>query len=142
VGWGFFLLVVVVLAAGLGYAGGRVALRTGRRPAVVEPPPPRRASFRLEHVDGMTWTLTNVGDAPGVLVRVLPFVDGLEQWPPQPVAGQLETATSELLPTLGPNGSMSVWFSRYDPGQRVIVSWTTEDEVRMGPVRLDVPPPR
>jgi UPF0288 family protein (methanogenesis marker protein 3) len=68
-------------------------------------------------------------------------VDGLEQWPPHPVAGQLQTATSELLPTLGPNESMSVWFSRYEPGQRAIVSWTSEQDVRMGPVRLDVPPP-
>ncbi len=139
--WGIYLLVVAVLATGLGYVGGQVALRTERRRRMVVPDRPARASFRLEHVDGLTWALVNVGDAPGGLVRLLPFVDGLEQWPPQPLAGQLETATSELLPTIRPNESMSVWFSRYDPGQQAIVSWTAENDVRMGPVRLDVPPP-
>ena len=70
------------------------------------------------------------------------MADGLDQWPPQPVAGQVETATSELLPTLEPGGSMSVWCSRYDAGQQLIVGWTAANNVRMGPVRLDVPPPR
>lgn len=136
-------LVGVVLAAGVGFFGGRVALLSDRRrqAAVPEEPSPE-ARFRLEHLDGLTWALVNVGDAPGLLVRVLPFVDGLEQWPPQGVAGQVETATSELLPTLAPRDSMSVWLSRYDPGRQVIVSWTAENNVRMGPVRLDVPPPR
>jgi hypothetical protein len=141
VAWGMWLLVVAVLAAGLGYAGGHLALRTARGRPVVGPER-GRASFRLEHVEGSTWSLVNVGDAPAGLVRLLPFVDGLEQWPPHPVAGQLQTATSELLPTLRPNESVSVWFSRYDTGQRAIVSWTSSDDVGMGPVRLDVPPPR
>ncbi|MBB3327153.1 hypothetical protein [Microlunatus antarcticus] len=140
--WGFYL-VGVVLAAGLGFAGGQVALLSDRRRRATEPESRTpEARFRLEHLDGLTWALVNVGDAPGSLVRVLPFVDGLEQWPPQPVAGQVETATSELLPTLAPHESMSVWFSRHDPGRQVIVSWTAENNVRMGPVRLDVPTPR
>jgi hypothetical protein len=37
---------------------------------------------------------------------------------------------------------MSVWFSRYDRGQRVLVSWTSESNVRMGPVLLELPAPR
>ena len=140
--WGTYLVVVAVLAAGLGYAGGHAALRTERRRRPVAEAPPVGASFRLEHQDGLTWSLINVGDAPGAVVRVLPFVDGLEQWPPQAFAGQVQTATSKLLPTLSPKDAMSVWFSHYDVGLQVLVSWTTEDDVRMGPVRLAVPPPR
>ena len=141
--WGFYVLGAAV-AAGLGYVGGHVALLTGRsRPEPALDPPVPAAAFRLEHRDGHTWTLVNVGDAPGVLVRLVPLVDGLEQWPP-PVAGsgQVETAMSELLPTLAPGEAMSVWFSRYDPGQEAIVSWTAESNVQMGPVRLSLPPPR
>lgn len=139
--WGIYL-VGAALAAGLGFAGGQLALLNDRRRRPVVPVEvATAAAFRLEHLDGHTWSLLNVGDAAGSLVRLLPFVDGLEQWPPQPVAGQVETATSELLPTLAPGESMSVWFSRYDPGLQVIVSWTAEDNVQMGPVRLDVPPP-
>lgn len=36
---------------------------------------------------------------------------------------------------------MSVWFSRHDRGQRAIVSWTSADDVRRGPVVLEVPAP-
>jgi hypothetical protein len=142
--WGIYLVVVVVavLAAGLGYAGGHVALRTERRRRPVAEAPPIGASFRLEHREASTWSVVNVGDRAGSHVTVLPFVDGLEQWPPQAVPGQVQTATSELLPTLRPKDAMSVWFSHYDVGLQVLVSWTTEDDVRMGPVRLSVPPPR
>ena len=132
-----------VLAAGLGYVGGQVALlRDRRRQEVVLAPPAAEAAFRLEHLDGQTWSLVNVGGAPGALVQLVPFVDGLEQWPPAAVDGQVATAMSELLPTLAPGDAMSVWFSRYDAGQEAIVSWTAESNVRMGPVVLAVPPRR
>ena len=97
---------------------------------------------RLEHLDGQTWSLVDVGGAPGALVQLVPFVDGLEQWPPAAMDGQVATATSELLPTLAPGDAMSVWFSRYDAGQEAIVSRTAESNVRMGPVVPTVPPPR
>ena len=140
--WGISVVVVVLLAAVLGFVGGQVALLTDRRRRRVALEKPRgEAAFRLEHVDGLTWSLVNVGGSAGSLVSLLPFVDGLEQWPPKTVSGQVESATSELLPTLGPGGSMGVWLSRFDAGQRVIVSWTSESNVRMGPVRLDVPTP-
>ena len=139
--WGIYL-VGAVLAAGLGYAGGQVALlRDRRRQEGVPGAPPQDAAFRLEHLDGQTWSLVNVGRAPGALVQLVPFVDGLEQWPPAASAGQVSTATSELLPTLAPGEAMSVWFSRHDAGQQAIVSWTAENNVRMGPVVLAVPPP-
>ena len=139
--WGIGL-AALVLAAAVGFAGGYVALLTDRRRRPADPDaPPAQSEFRLEHVDGLTWSLVNVGGAPGALVSLLPFTDGLEQWPPHSATGQIETATSELLPTLGPGESMSVWLSRYDVGQQVIVSWTSDGNVRMGPVRLDVPPP-
>jgi len=104
--WGI-LLVGVVLSAGLGSAGGQVALLNDRRkrPAVPEDVA-TVAAFRLEHLDGQTWSLLDVGDAAGSLVRLLPFVD------------------------------------RVDAGLQVLVSWTSEDNVRRGPVRLGVPPPR
>ncbi|GAA3552826.1 hypothetical protein GCM10022197_04850 [Microlunatus spumicola] len=140
--WGIYL-VGAVLSAGLGFAGGQLALLNDRRKRSAVPDEiVTAAAFRLEHLDGQTWSLLNVGDGTGSLVRLMPFVDGLEQWPPQKVAGQVETATSELLPTLAPGETMSVWFSRYDAGLQVIVSWTSEDNVSMGPVRLSVPQPR
>lgn len=140
--WGIYL-VGAVLSAGLGFAGGQLALLNDRRKrAAVEEDVVTTAAFRLEHLDGQTWSLLNVGGATGSLVRLMPFVDGLEQWPPQQLAGQVETATSALLPTLAPGESMSVWFSRVDAGLQVLVSWTSEDNVRMGPVRLGVAPPR
>ena len=139
--WGIYL-VGAVLAAGLGYVGGQVALlRDRRRQEEVPVAPPAEAAFRLEHLDGQTWSLVNVGRAPGALVRLVPFVDGLEQWPPAAADGQVATAMSELLPTLAPGDAMSVWFSRHDVGQQAIVSWTAENNVRMGPVVLTVPPP-
>jgi hypothetical protein len=139
--WGI-CVAGAVLAAGLGYVGGYGAVLTDRRRRPAEPDgPPAQSEFRLEHVDGLTWLLVNVGSAAGTLVSLLPFADGLEQWPPHPVAGRIESATSELLPTLRPGESMSVWLSRYDTGQQVVVSWTSDGNVRMGPVRLDVPPP-
>jgi hypothetical protein len=140
--WWVGLLVGALVSAVLGYAGGNAALRSDRRRQVGEAPSRSRAEFRLEHVDGQTWKLVNVGDAPAGLVRLLPLVDGLERWPPRAAADPLETATSALLPTLRPQESLSVWFSRYDTGQEAIVSWTSEQGVGMGPVRLDVPPPR
>ena len=138
--WGFYL-VSAVLAAGLGYAGGQVALLQDRRRAAVPRVPPAGTEFRLEHLDGLTWSLVNVGGTTGALVSLVPFSDGLEQWPPQALVGQVETVTSELLPTLDPGESMGVWFSHHDVGQQVLVSWTSGDNVRMGPVRLDVPSP-
>lgn len=139
--WGIYL-AGAVLAAGLGYVGGYGALLTDRRRQRAEHDASgAEAEFRLEHVEGLTWSLVNAGVARGELVSVLPFTDGLDQWPPPVVAGQLETATSQLLPTLEPGESMSVWLSRYDAGQQVIVSWTSAGNVRMGPVRLDVPTP-
>ncbi|HEY0238421.1 MAG TPA: hypothetical protein VGC37_07245 [Friedmanniella sp.] len=141
--WVIYYLLGAVLSGCLGFVGGQVALLSDRRRRRVAPVLPSAVTeFRLEHLDGLTWSLVNVGGAPGALVRLLPFGDGLEQWPPQAVPGQLETATSKLLPTLHPGDSMSVWLSRYDAGQKVIVSWTSDENVRMGPVKLDVPPPR
>lgn len=140
--WGFYLLVAV-LSTGLGFVGGHVALasdRRRRRPDATDPPD--AAAFALEHADGLTWSLLNVGSAPGSLVRVLPLADGVDQWPPQPGPGHLETATSELLPTLAPGDSMSLWLSRFEEGQRVLVSWTSTGNVRMGPVAIEVPAPR
>lgn len=139
--WGLYL-VGAVLAAGLGYVGGQAALlRDRRRQEAVLVPPAGDAAFRLEHQDGQTWSLVNVGQASGALVQLVPFVDGLEQWPPPAADGQVATAMSKLLPTLGPGDAMSVWFSRYEAGQQAIVSWTAENNVRMGPVVLTVPPP-
>ena len=70
--WGIYL-VGAVLAAGLGYVGGQVALlRDRRRQEEVPVAPPAEAAFRLEHLDGQTWSLVNVGRAPGALVRLVP----------------------------------------------------------------------
>ena len=140
--WGI-QVVTAVLAAGLGFVGGQLALVTDRRRrSSRSEKAAAAAAFELEHLDGSTWVLVNVGEAQASLVRLVPLVDGIEQWPPKAVAGSVETATSELLPTLRPGESMSVWLSRYDHEQQMIVSWTAEDNVRMGPVRLTVPPPR
>ena len=141
--WGIYL-VGAVLSAALGYVGGQLALLRDRRrqDAVPTAPTAGSASFRLEHLDGQTWSLVNTGDAPAALVRLAPLVDGLERWPPTATAGEVATAMSELLPTLAPGDAMAVWFSRHDPGQRAIVSWTAANDVRMGPVVLTVPPPR
>lgn len=138
--WGL-LLLVAVLASGLGFAGGRLAVVQDRH---------RRgagdadggAAFRLDHQEDHTWSLVNVGRGTASLVHLLPFTEGIESWPPRPVPGQVETVASDVLPTLAPGASMSVWFSRYDRGQRVIVSWTSTDEVRRGPVVIEVPAPR
>jgi hypothetical protein len=141
VDWGIYLLVAV-LSTGLGYAGGLAALTRDRRRRDEGPvATPPDAAFRLEHVEGLTWSLVNVGQATGALVSVLPLDDGLEHWPPQPSPDQVQTATSKLLPTLAPGASVSVWLSHHDPDQRLIVSWTSESNVRMGPVTLTVPPP-
>ena len=141
--WGLVLLVAV-LASGLGFAGGHLAVvsdRRRRRPAAVEPVEPADAAFSLEHQEDQTWSLVNVGRGRAALVSVLPFSEGIENWPPRLVDGHVETVSSEILPTLGPGQSMSVWFSRFEPGQRVMVSWTSEDNVRRGPVLLDLPAP-
>ena len=137
--WGLVLLTAV-LASGLGFAGGQLAVLTHRRRGGEEEPA-ARADFVLEHVDGQTWSLVNTGRASAALVSVVPFVEGIETWPPRPVPGRVETVASEVLPTLAPGESMSVWFSRYDRGARVIVGWTSADDVRMGPVVLTVPAP-
>jgi hypothetical protein len=138
--WGLVLLAAV-LASGLGFAGGQLAVLTDRRrrSGAVEP---AVARFELEHVDGQTWALRNTGDAGAALVSVVPFVEGIETWPPRPVPGRVETVASDVLPTLSPGSSMSVWFSRWDRGARAMVSWTSDDNVRMGPVVLEVPAPR
>lgn len=138
--WGA-LLLVAVLATGFGFVGGRAALLGdgGRRP---EEKPCADASFRIEHLEEQTWALVNEGPGRAFLVSVMPFSDGLEHWPPEPSPGNVRTVASELMPTLDPGQSMSVWFSRYDRGQRVLVSWTSEGNVRMGPVMLDLPAPR
>lgn len=138
--WGLVLLVAV-LASGLGYAGGHLAVvsERRRRPGGTEPPD---AAFSLEHQEDHTWSLVNVGKGAGALVSVLPFSEGIDSWPPRLAPGQVETVSSEVLPTLEPGQSMSVWFSRFDPGQRVMVSWTSQDNVRRGPVVLDLPAPR
>ena len=139
--WAIYLLGALV-AVGLGYAGGQWAVRTDRRRrATAAPDDPTEAAFRLDHRDGMTWELVNVGQGPGSLVNLVPLQDGIENWPPKAVPGQVETVVSALMPTLEPGDSMSVWFSRYDDRQQVIVSWTSPTNVRMGPVVLDVPTP-
>lgn len=98
--WGL-LLLVAVLASGLGFVGGQLAVANDRR---------RRgagggaaeAAFRLDHQEDHTWSLVNVGQGPAALVRLLPFVEGIESWPPRPVPGQVETVASDVLPTLAP----------------------------------------
>ena len=138
--WGLVLLAAV-LASGLGFAGGQLALLSHQRRRG-EQGTAARADFVLEHVDGQTWSLVNTGRATAGLVSVVPFVEGIETWPPRPVPGRVETVASEVLPTLAPGESMSVWLSRYDRGARVIVGWTSEADVRMGPVVLEVPAPQ
>ncbi|SEQ42785.1 hypothetical protein [Microlunatus flavus] len=137
--WGLVLLVAV-LASGLGFAGGQLAVVTDRRRRHAEARVPD-AAFALEHVEDQTWSLVNVGRGNGGLVSVVPFTEGIETWPPRALPGQVESVVSEVLPTLAPGQSMSVWLSRYDRGQRVIVSWTSEDNVRRGPVTLELPDP-
>ena len=137
--WGLALLAAL-LASGLGFAGGQLALISDRRRKGVAAEPPH-ADFALEHVDGQTWSLVNVGKGTASLVSVVPFTEGIESWPPRSVPGRVETVASEVLPVLAPGSSMSIWFSRYDQGARAIVSWTSEDNVRMGPVVLEVPEP-
>ena len=137
--WGLVLLVAV-LASGFGFAGGHLAVVSDRRrrtPTVDAP----HAAFALEHQEDNTWSLVNIGKGHGALVSVVPFSEGIENWPPRLVDGHVESVSSEILPTLGPGQSMSVWFSRFEPGQQVIVSWTSEDNVRRGPVLLDLPAP-
>lgn len=138
--WGFCLLVGV-LAAVLGYAGGVTAWVQHRRRHDGPSDAVGEASFVLEHVDGQTWSLRNVGDAAAHVVSVVPLADGVEHWPPQPAPGAPSTATSERLPTLAPGASLSLWLSRFDRGQQVLVGWTSDANVRMGPVTLDVPVP-
>ena len=138
--WGL-LLLVAVLASGLGFAGGQLAVANDRRRRAAGGGG-AEAAFRLDHQEDHTWSLVNVGQGPASLVRLLPFAEGIESWPPRPVPGQVETVASDVLPTLEPGESMSVWFSRHDRGQRVIVSWTAADNVRRGPVVLEVPTPR
>ena len=137
--WGL-LLLVAVLASGLGVAGGQLAVANDRRRRAAGGGG-AEAAFRLDHQEDHTWSLVNVGQGPASLVRLLPFAEGIESWPPRPVPGQVETVASEVLPTLAPGQSMSVWLSRYDRGQRVIVSWTSAENVRRGGVVLDVPAP-
>ena len=137
--WGL-LLLVAVLASGLGFVGGRVAVATDRRRRP-EDAGGVEAAFRLDHQEDHTWSLVNVGQGPASLVRLLPLTEGIESWPPRPVPGHVETVASDVLPTLAPGASMSVWFSRFDRGQRVIVSWTSAENVRRGPVVLDLPAP-
>ena len=139
--WGAQLLVLA-LAAGFGFVGGRLALLGHRRRRAEEDESPVEAEFRLEHLEEQTWALVNVGQGTAALVSVLPVADGLEHWPPRSGPDHVETVAAELLPTLRPGATTSLWFSRYDPGQRVIVSWTSERNVRMGPVMLDLPAPR
>ncbi len=138
--WGL-LLLVVVLASSLGFVGGRLAVASERRQRPTETAV-AEASFVLEHQEDHTWSLLNVGEGEATLVSLLPFAEGIESWPPRPVPGQVEAVSSDVLPNLGPGQSMSVWFSRYDRGQRVLVSWTATDNVRRGPVVMDVPAPR
>ena len=134
--------VLAVLAAVLGYLGGVVAVRRDRHRREVTAAAPRQAAFAMEHIDGQTWSVTNTGNAPAMVVHLVPLSDGVEHWPPQPAPDAPATATSERLPTLEPGGSLSIWLSRHEPGQQVLVSWTSEANVRMGPVTLDVPAPQ
>jgi hypothetical protein len=137
-GW---IVLVTTLGLLVGFAGGWLGswVRSSRRAST--PAPAERPRFELEHVDGQTWSLRNAGAGVARLVGIAPLVDGLEHQEPSPPPHP-ELVLTEVLPTLGPGAAVGFWNSRYERGQRVAIAWTSEADVRMGPVVLEVPGPR
>ncbi|WP_230119692.1 hypothetical protein [Arthrobacter sp. Bi83] len=115
----------LVLAAGMGFGGGRVAVLLDRRHKKKEENLAKEADWVVEWMAGDTWVLTNIGsaDAADVLVEFEAF----------------QLTRSRLQPEHPMSESQDFMGIRRGASQAVI-TWTNPRGDQKGPVRRLIPP--
>jgi len=115
----------LVLAAGLGFGGGRAAVLLDRKHHKKEADLAKEADWRVDATEGDWWALTNVGTADASEVTVV-FDDFVHM---------LSRPKSDV-----PKGESLGFHGARAGAAEVVVSWTNPRGERRGPVRRMIPP--
>jgi hypothetical protein len=115
----------LVLAAGLGFAGGQGAVLLDRKRKAADAEASKTADFEIHWEAGDTWSIKNVGNAPAVDLAY-----ELEAFQP---------AQSSFPSSLGVNEKGTFMGMRRGSSQ-LLITWTTHRGESMGPIKRFIPP--
>lgn len=115
----------LLLATGLGFAGGQGAVLLERRRKAADAEASKTADFEVKWEAGDTWSIKNVGTAAATQLEF-----GTE-------AFQLVQAT---FPTELAVGQVDTFMGIRRGSSQLVISWTSHRSQSMGPIKRFVPP--